>query len=59
MPLASSVEIEAAARAIRDRVANRAGKSQRAWESLPERLKADYREEATAALNAAAAVRHE
>jgi hypothetical protein len=57
--MTSAIEIDQAARAIRETVANRSGKSQRTWESLPERLKADYRAEAAAALAAAEAVRRE
>jgi malic enzyme len=44
--------VEAAASAIRDVVANRINKG-RPWNSLPSKLRDDYRAEATAALRAA------
>jgi hypothetical protein len=44
--------IEAAAQALRAVVANRSGRG-RAWQDLPERLREEYRAEATAALRAA------
>ena len=48
-------QIEAAAQAIRDRVAGR-GFKPKPWHALPKTLRQSYREEAIAALEAAEAV---
>ncbi len=50
--MATPEQIEAAARAIRDVVANRSGRG-RKWDALPDRVRDEYRAEAKAALAAA------
>jgi hypothetical protein len=52
-PAPTKAQIEAAAMAIREVVADRAGRG-RDWRALNDRVKAEYRAEAEAALLAAA-----